>query len=89
MAKREKIDFFIAAEIPLCKIELVMGRDPNLRELNVNVISRFTICANCEINEWQFSLFFVILSEKLAKFRVISLENAKIRGIEHQQYFTI
>ena len=30
---------------------LVMGRDKNLRELNMNVISRFTIYGNLEIHE--------------------------------------
>ena len=62
-----------------------MGRDWNVREFSVNVISRFTICGNCEISEWQFSLFFVILSEKLAKFCVISRE---ITGILRDSDFT-
>ena len=53
---------------------LVMGRDQNLWELRVNMISRSTICWDCEIGEWQFSLCFVILSEKLAYFWVISCE---------------
>ena len=44
-----------------------MGRDQNLRESSVNVISRFTISGNREIREWQFSLFFMILTEKLEK----------------------
>ena len=34
-----------------------------------------------EIHEWQFSLFFAILSEKFAIFCVISREIAKITGI--------
>ena len=34
---------------------LVMGSDKNLRELNINVISRFTIYGNLEIHEWQIS----------------------------------
>ena len=68
---------------------LVMGRDQNLRESSVNVISRFTICGNCEICEWQFSLFFVILSDQLANFYVISREIAKIMGIARLYDFTI
>ena len=53
----------------------------NLRELRMNVVLRFTICRNREIRERQFSLFFVILSEKLAKFCMISCDIAKITGI--------
>ena len=66
-----------------------MCGDQNLRELNVNVISRFTICGKREIREWQFSLFFVILSEKLANFCVILCEIAKIAGIGGQRDFTL
>ena len=32
-------------------VTLVMGRDQNLRESSVNVISRFTICGHREIRE--------------------------------------
>ena len=70
-------------------LELVMGRDQNLRESRVNLNSRFTICRNREIREWQFSLFFMILSEKLANFCVISSEIAKITGNAREQDFTI
>ena len=57
----------------------------NLREWSMNVISRFTIRWNREIRDWQFSLFFVILSEKLANCCVISSEIAKIRGIGNER----
>ena len=30
----------------------------NLRELSVNIISRFTIWVKRKLSEWQFSLFF-------------------------------
>ena len=66
-----------------------MGRDQNLRELSVNVISRFTICVNRELDEWQLSLFFVILSERLADLCVISHEIAKIMGTAHERDFLI
>ena len=41
-----------------------MGFDQNLRELSKNAILRFSICVNCELYEWQFSLFFVIFEWK-------------------------
>ena len=63
--------------------------DQNLRELSVNVISRFTICGNREIGEWQFSLFFETLSEKLENFYVISREITKIAGIGRKRDITI
>ena len=44
--------------------QLVMDHDQILRELSVNVISLFTICVKRDIHEWQFSPFFVNLSEK-------------------------
>ena len=50
------------------KYRLVMGCDQNLRETSVKVNLRFTIFGNHEIRECQFSLFFVILSEKFANF---------------------
>ena len=65
-----------------------MCRDQNLRESSVNVNSRFTIYRNREIREWQISLFFVIWSDKLANFGVISREIAKITGIEREREFT-
>ena len=49
-----------------------MDRYKNLREWNMNVISHFTICVKREFCEWQFSMFFMILSEKLALFCAIS-----------------
>ena len=55
-----------------------MDRDQNLRETSVNVNLRFIIYGNCAIRECQFSLFFVILSEKFANSCVISRENAEI-----------
>ena len=61
----------------------------NLREWSMNVISRFTIRWDREIRDWQSSLFFVILSEKLANCCVISSEIAKIRGIGHEWNLTI
>ena len=66
-----------------------MGCDQNLKKKSLNVISRFTICRNRKIREWQFSLFFMILSEKLANFWVISREIAKITGIGCKGDFTI
>ena len=69
-------------------LTVVMGCDKNVRELNMIMISHFTICVNCELLEWQFSLFFVILSETLANFGVISQEIAEITGIEREQDFT-
>ena len=53
--------------------QLVMGREQNLRELSVNVISLFTICTKSELYEWQFSPCFVILSEKSLKLRETSM----------------
>ena len=66
-----------------------MGHDQNLRESSVNVISLFTICTKSEIHEWQFSLFFMILSEKLANFFMISLEITEITEIGSEWDFTI
>ena len=60
---------------------IVMGREQNLRELSENVISLFTICAKSELYEWQFSPFFVIVSEKLVNFSVILHEITEIMGI--------
>ena len=66
-----------------------MGHDQNLREMSVNVISRFTICVSSELRERQFSLFFIILSEKLTTFCIISCEIANILEIWEEQDFTI
>ena len=66
-----------------------MGRDQNLREFIMNVISRFTLCKNREFREWQFSLFFMIMSDKLANFCVISRKITKITKIRHEWHFTI
>ena len=54
-----------------------MGCEQNLRELNVNVISFITISVKREIRDWQFPPFFMIGSEKLVNFHVISREIAK------------
>ena len=62
-----------------------MGCDQHLRESSVNVNTGFTICKNRDI---QFSLLFVILSEKLTNFGTISREIAKIPVIGHEQDFT-
>ena len=66
-----------------------MGHNQNLRESSVNVNSRFTIFGNREIFEYQFSLFFVILSETFANFCVISREIAKITGKGDEHNFMI
>ena len=58
-----------------------MGREQKLREFSENVISLFTICAKSELYEWQFSPFFVIVSEKLVNFSVILHEITEIMGI--------
>ena len=42
-----------------------MGFELNLSESSVYVITFLTNCVRQEIREWQFSLFFVILIEKL------------------------
>ena len=65
------------------------GSWSNLRESSISVISQFTNCRHCEIREWQFSLFLVILSEKLAKFNVISHEIARITIFGREQDFII
>ena len=49
----------------------------------------FTICEKREICEWQFSLFFVTLSEKVANFCVISLEITRIIRIRCERDFKI
>ena len=49
----------------------------------------FTISGNRDIREWQFSLLFVILSENLANFCIISRQIVKITGIGREQDFTI
>ena len=66
-----------------------MGHDENSHELSVNVKSGFTIGLKCKSCECQFSLFFVVLGEKLANFCVISLEIAKIEEIGRERDFTI
>ena len=77
ISKRWKIVWKLVLSLKLVPhiYELVMDHNQNLRELSINVISQFTIWVNCELSEWQFSLMFVILSEKLAKFNIISSEN--------------
>ena len=55
-----------------------MNCDQNLRDFNVNVISRFTFWVNRKFCEWQFCLFFVILREKIASSFVISHQIGEI-----------
>ena len=45
-----------------------------------NILSLLTSCVHCEICEWQFSPFIVILSEKRLNLRVISREIANLCG---------
>ena len=59
-------------QIPTTKA--VRNSGQNLRESSVNVISRFNMCENREICDWQFSLFFVMFREKPALSCVISFE---------------
>ena len=66
-----------------------MSHDENSRELSVNGKSLFTFGVKREPCECQFSLLFVVLGEKLANFCVISLQMAKITGIEREWDFTI
>ena len=56
----------------------MMGRGENLLESSLKLISCFIICVNSELREWQLFLFFVILSEKLENFCVLSFEITKI-----------
>ena len=74
---------------PLTTKILVMGRDQNLRELSMNLISCSIICGNREIREKQIAHFSVILSEKLANLCVISREIAIITGMGHEQKIII
>ena len=43
----------------------------------------------CELSEWQFSYFFMILSEKLANFCVISRQITNMTRLESKRDFTI
>ena len=52
-----------------------MGREQNLRESSMDVISLLTICMNLE---WQFLKIFVIWSEKYVTFIVILREITEI-----------
>ena len=72
-----------------CWVSLVSSLDQNLRELSANMISCFTICVKHELREWQISLFFVILSEKLANVCIISCEISEITGIGYKLDVTI
>ena len=62
-----------------------MGSDKNLCECDFS----FYLCINSEIREQQFSLFLVILSERIANFCLISHEDTKITEIWHEQDSTI
>ena len=42
-----------------------ISRERNLCESSENVISRFDACVKQKLREWHFSLFFMILGEKL------------------------
>ena len=64
-----------------------MGRDENLCESSMNVILRLTIFVNRKLPERQFFPFFIILSEKRAKFWVISCEIFDIARIWCEQDF--
>ena len=72
-------------KLPLLK--LAMGRDQNLREFVVNMISLFTIWVKREIDEWQFSPIFrdFDLSEKLVY--VISRKNTEMTWIGRKLEF--
>ena len=75
----------IDPQLPLPK--LAMGRDQNLREFVVNMISLFTIWEKREIVEWQFSPIFrdFDLSEKLVY--VISRKNTEMTWIGRKLEF--
>ena len=62
----------------------MMGRDENLLESSLKLTSCFIICVNRELCERRLSLFFVILSEKLENFCMISSEIAEVTGIGHK-----
>ena len=51
--------------------QLMMGLDQNFCEFSVNVFSLLTPFVKSEIYERQFSLFFIILSEKTVNFSLI------------------
>ena len=65
-----------------------MVRDENLRELSMNVISRFTIWVKRKIRDPQFSFFIVILGEKHVIFSVILREITEITWIWREMEFT-
>ena len=46
---------------------------------SMNMILLLTIYVKSEIQDWQFSPFFVILNEKLVNFSMISRENAAMK----------
>ena len=56
---------------------MVVSCDQNF--VNVNVISLFTICVKREIHELHFSLFFMLLSEKLVNFKWFHVKLLKLR----------
>ena len=53
-----------------------MGRDQNLCELSMNVISRFTIFVNFELCELQYFIFSWFSEWKIANYWVISQDIA-------------
>ena len=49
--------------------------------MSMKFISRFTIYMNCEVCEWQFSLFFGILGEKIALFAWFHVKSLKFQEL--------
>ena len=52
------------------------------------MIMLLTICVKREIREWQFSSFFIILSEKLVNISVKAREIIRITWFRHDLEFT-
>ena len=69
-------------------IQISDGSWPKFREFSMNVVSLLMFYVKREIHEGQFSPFFVILSDELVNFIVISHEIAEIAWIERKQEFT-
>ena len=62
-----------------------MDHHLNIRELDVSPLAWL----RSEIHEWQFSLFIMLLTEKITIFCVVSHEIVKITGIMSELDFTI
>ena len=69
------------------KSQLVMGCELYLRKSRMSLTSLFTIWVIHEIHEWQFVPFFVILSEKLVNFSVITHEIIEIMWFGSEREF--